>query len=236
MIAFDDNTSVVKVRRDLRYTRGMLRAAGAHDAELREVQKLFDRTRALEGELEEAADAIVDSNALVAWCDRGLDRAIDRLGLDVVHLVGGDRSDLRYTSFFRESPAEYIRLGLESEIERTEHFQAAAQETTLPKNVQSSLAAVEEARTEGTKAIKGREGAVKAEATVWLRVRRLKEDANAVRRSVYNSLERYAIDKKLPAGYADLFFLSSPTKSKKSKGGEGGEGGAGGGKGGGGTG
>ena len=234
MKAYTDDTSLSSVRRDLRYTRGVLRAARVHEAELREVQRQFDRAKELVTQLEDADDSIVDSNALVAWHDRTLDGAIDHFANDVVHLVGGDRSDLRYTSFFRVAPGEYIRLGLESEIERTAHFQDAAKQNALPKSVQASLASVEEARAEGGKAIKAREDAVKAEAGLWLSVRRLKEDANAMRRSVYNSLERYAIEKKLPAGYADLFFLSTPPKSKKAKSGsgEGGEGGAKGGSGG----
>ncbi len=218
MRAYDDNTTIDGMRRDLRFSRGMLRAAGVHEVELREVQKLVDRGKATSEEIEAASDAIVDANAQVAWGDAQLDGVIGRFAGDVVHLVGGDRDDLRYTSFFREAPGEYIRLALESEIERTAHFQDVAKEVSLPKNAQASLAAVEEKRVEGAKAIKARESAVKNEATVWLRVRRLKEDANAVRRSIYNSLERYAIDHKLPAGYADLFFPSAPTKAKKPKG------------------
>ena len=234
MRAYDDNTTIDGMRRDLRFSRGMLRAAGVHEVELREVQKLVDRGKATSEEIEAASDAIVDANAQVAWGDAQLDSVIGRFAGDVVHLVGGDRSDLRYTSFFREAPGEYIRLALESEIERTAHFQDVAKEVSLPKNAQASLAAVEEKRVEGAKAIKARENAVKAEAAVWLRVRRLKEDANAVRRSIYNSLERYAIDHKLPASYADLFFPSAPAKAKKPKGGGGGSGGGGGGGGGGG--
>jgi hypothetical protein len=100
----------------------MLRAAGVHEVEEREVQKLVERAKGLADELEGASDAIVEANALVTWGDQLLDRAIERFAGDVVHLVGGDRSDLRYTGFFREAPGEYIRLGLESEIERTAHF------------------------------------------------------------------------------------------------------------------
>jgi hypothetical protein len=215
MKAYEDKTTLSQMRRDLRYTRGVLLAAGVHEVEQREVQKLFERAKALDGELTDASDAIVDANALVAWRDGVLDRCIGRFGLDALHAAGGDRDELRFKGFFREAPGDYIRLGLESEIEQTAHFQEVAREVVLPKGAQTSLAAVEAARAEGTKAIKARESAVKAEAVLRLRVLRLRDDANAVRRSVYNSLERYAIDKKLEDSYADTFFARAAKKPAK---------------------
>lgn len=217
MRTFDDETPWAAVRRDLRHTRATLKAAAVHGPALKEIQKVLDRWHALNQQLIDAEDAVVDSHALVGWHDSVLDQRVGAFSRDLDHAVGGDRSHRTFTSFFPEAPGEVIRLGLESEIERTAHFDQVAGAIKLPKDAQDSLRSVGEARTAGAGSLKAREESVKSEALSWLRVRQLKDDANAVRRSVFNALERHAIDRGIGSDYAGRFFLLAPRRTRKAK-------------------
>jgi hypothetical protein len=217
MRTFDDETPWAAVRRDLRHTRATLKAAAVHGPALKEIQKLLDRWHALNQQLIDAEDAVVDSHAQVAWHDGVLDERVGAFARDLDHAVGGDRSHRTFTSFFPQAPNEVIRLGLESEIERTAHFDQVAGALKLAKNAQDTLRGVGEARTAGSASLKAREESVKSEALTWLRVRQLKDDANAVRRSVFNTLERHAIDRGIASGYAGRFFLLAPRRTRKVK-------------------
>lgn len=217
MRTFDDETPWAAVRKDLRHTRATLKAAAVHGPALKEIQKVLDRWHALNQQLIDAEDAVVDSHALVSWNDGVLDQRVGAFSRDLDHAVGGDRGHRTFTSFFPEAPGEVIRLGLESEIERTAHFDQVAGAIKLPKGAQDTLRDVGEARTAGAGSLKAREESVKSEALAWLRVRQLKDDANSVRRSVFNTLERHAIDRGIGSDYAGRFFLLAPRRTRKAK-------------------
>ena len=136
---------------------------------------------------------------------------------DLDHALGGDRTHATFTSFFPVPPNEVIKLGLESEIERVSHFDHVAGAIKLPKNAQETLGSIRETCTAGAAALKLREDAVKAEAVVWLRASQLKADANAVRRAVFNALERYAIEHTLGAEYPARVFPLEPRAKKATK-------------------
>ncbi len=217
MRTFDDEISWVVVRKDLRHTRATLKASGAHAPALKAIQKLLDRWYVLNQEIIAAEDAVVDSHALVGWSDDVLDVRVGVFARDVDHSVGGDRTHRNFVSFFPQSPGEVIRLGLESEIAQTAHFDHVARAIKLPKEAQESLRGVGEARAAGTVALHDREESVKSEALTRLRVRQVKDDANAVRRAVYNGIERHAIEHGLGGEYVGRFFLMAPNRRAKAK-------------------
>ena len=202
----DDKTSRADVRKELRYTIALLRAAGGHAAELAQMEALLRRWDALDRDATAADDAVDDAEAVVAWRDAALDGAVDEFAIDLDHAVRGDRASLTFTAFFPVAPHQITRQALSAELEATKHFARAAGDVTLDDACAKSLARVEEARARGAEALAARERAEAASSSAAVRVKRFKDEASEARRAVYNALERDAITHKRGADYADLFF------------------------------
>lgn len=215
MRAFDDNTSWAGVRKELRYTLALLRAAGVHGPERDLIASQLGRWYALDQEIMAAEDAVDDADAGVAWCDLELDDALDGFALDLDHCARGDRASLTFTTFFPVPPSSITRMALGAEIEATKHFARAASDVTVSDGCKQSLARVEERRALGGIALEARGAAESGAASVAVRVRRFKEEANEARRAVYNALERHALEHKRGDDYADLFFRVPRRKAKK---------------------
>ena len=214
MRTLDEDTSWATMRRELRYTIAMLRAAGMHDDVLREMLAALERWHALDRAMTEAEDGVVDANAGVAWADGELDRRVGAFARDLDHAVDGDREAVTFRAFFAQKPSAVMRLALGAELEETAHFATAAAEVELNGRCKKSLAAVLEARVRGAEALAARDKAEAVEAALPIRVRRFKEDVNALRRGVYNALERHAIEHRLGDDYADGFFMAAPSRRK----------------------
>lgn len=217
MKSLDENTTWAGVRKELRYTIALLRAAGGHEAELRRLEAQVDRWYALDREAMAAEDAVDDADAGVAWCDAELDRAVEDFAVDLDHCVRGDRASLTYATFFPVPPSGITRLALGAEIEATKHFARAATDVAVSDGCKQSLARVEERRFLGGGALDTRAAAEATAASVAVRVKRFKDEANEARRAVYNALERHGIDHKRGDDYADLFFRVTRRKAKAAK-------------------
>lgn len=217
MRAFDDNTSWANVRKELRFTIALLRAAGVHGPEHDLLAAQLGRWYALDREIMAAEDAGDDADAGVAWCDLSLDDAVEGFTVDLDHCVRGDRSSLTFTTFFPVPPNTITRMALGAEIEATKHFARAATDVTLSDGCKQSLARVEEQRFLGGGALDKRAAAEAEAASLAVRVKRFKDEANEARRAVYNALERHAIDHRRGDDYADLFFRVTRRKAKAAK-------------------
>lgn len=214
MRTLDEDTSWATVRKELRYTIACLRAAGVHEEVLLVMLPQLERWYTLDRAMMDAEDAIVDANANVAWCDNALDRRIETFARDLDHAVEGDRGSVTFQAFFAQTPGTVMRMALGTEIEHTAHFAHAATEVALDNRCKKSLTGVQDARGRGSEALAGRDKAETAEGAMSIRVRRFRDDVNALRRSAYNALERYAIEHRLEDDYADMFFLATPSRRK----------------------
>lgn len=222
-------------RADVAYTLGVLAAAGRHERLSRAVTQLFERWTKAEATRRAAEDGVAAAHARVAWCDFALDDAVRAFANELLRDVGGKGDAPMFRKYFPEMPSEVVRMGLEAEIERCAAFDVVAGKVKLSKSAAQRLDAVRAAMKSGRDALAARRRAFDAQAQAALDVATWKEDANAVRRSVRNQLEAWALAEGGPGDYADRFFAVSPAKSRGKKaqgaagggdkGGTGGEGG-----------
>jgi hypothetical protein len=216
MKLFKDSTGWEAARRSVRHTATVLAASQVHAGAAKGVKALLERWAQIEAERREAEDGVVDANALVAWIDRQvLDPAVQELASLLLHEAKQNRKDATFKKYFAEAPGEVIRLGLESEIERTKKFFHVADEVTPSKAVKAVLAKLHAAHAKGSAALQARKDATDAVARVALKCQTWREDANAARRSVETELDAYANEHKLDRDYANTFFPDPPSSKKK---------------------
>jgi hypothetical protein len=216
---FNEDTPWEQARKDVRTTAAAVAAEKDHAALAKPLRALLTQWGTVEQERRDADDAMVDANALVRHFDKKLDRAVEKLVSRLEFEVGGERSKPGFAEYFPEPPNEVIRLGLESEIARTERFDNVAKELGASKQVRALLATIDGIRKEGAKVLETREEVAKRQGRVSLRISVWKESANAARRGVENALDAYAIANDLPRDYSDEFFpparVSKKTKTAK---------------------
>jgi hypothetical protein len=204
---FTDKTPWENGRKDVRHTAATLIASEVHIALAKPVKHLLTRWNEIDQERRDADDKLVDANALVAWIDvRVLDPLVTELASLLLHEAKQDRSDPKFKRFFPEPPNEVVRLGLESEIQRTKAFFNVAEEVPTSPEAKAILAKIAAAHQQGDTALKTREEATLHVARISLRIQTWKEDANGVRRSVKTNLDAYANDNGLPRDHGDAFF------------------------------
>jgi len=212
---FHEGTGWEQARKDTRYTAARLDARAAHDGLAKPLRGLLARWVTIDEERREADDAVVDANALVAALDDELDTAVDAFINRLLYELHGDGAHPVFKAYFPEPPSEVLRLGLESEIERTKKLFHVAEERKVSKEVSQLLAAIAAVSKRGTAALAAREAAYATTSRVTLRIQTWKESANAARRGVDSVLEGHAVKAQLPRGYADRFFPAPPRLTKK---------------------
>lgn len=213
---FTDKTSWENARKDVRHTAATLSASEVHLASAKPLKALLTRWNDTDQERRDADDKLVDANALVAWIDvRLLDPLVTELGSLLLHEVKQNRSDPKFKRYFPEPPNEIVRMGLESEIRRTQAFFSVAEEVPLSNEGKALLAKIAAVHKQGEAALTAREEATLHVARISLRIQTWKEDANGVRRSVVNKLDAHANEKGLPRDYSDAFFPASRAAKPK---------------------
>lgn len=210
---FNEKTPWDEARRDVRYVAAALEATDEHAALAKPLRGLLAQWKIIESDREDADDAMVDSNAVVRRLDGWLDREVNKLAGQLLAENDRDTSAPGYKRYFTEPPNEIIRLGLESEIQRTRKFDTVAEELGATKEVKSILKRMGEIQAKGDTALRGREKVAETQGRVSLRISTWKDDANHARRSVESALESFAAEHRLPRTYADEFF--PPTRSGK---------------------
>ena len=215
MRLFDESSGWDSMRKDLRFTASALAADDEHATLTRALRALLTRWSTLDAERLAAEDALVDANAVIATVDARLDRLVVRLSAVILAETGGRRDAALYKAFFPEAPTEVVRLGLESEITRTQAFFTVAQERSVSRAVRAVLTEVEAVHTAGRTALAARESATEVVARVSLRRTTWREDANRARRSVESALAQFATANELPRDYPDAFFASAPATRTK---------------------
>lgn len=215
MRLYASNDGLDSMRTDARQTRSMLMASKIHVALTKPIDRLLDRWTALDALQRDAADAVTDAHALVAWLDVRLDGATRRLVGQLLADAGNNRDHRIFTAFFPEAPSETIRLALESQLDASGHFPAAAEEVGASKAVLAVLKEIAAIEVEGRAALKKREDAVLAAASVSLKVDTWRDDANGVRRGVETALDDHANKSGLNREYASRFFATPRASTKK---------------------
>lgn len=215
MRLFDEGTGWEQARKDTRYPTARLDARKQHAALAGPLRGLLDRWNAIDQERRDAEDAAVDANALVSAIDEELDDATGLLVARLLYEANNNHADPTFKAYFPEPPSEVIRLGLESQIERTMKLANVAEAKKASKDVWAILKSMAEIEARGTKALAARVVAYTEVSRVSLRIQTWKENANAARRGVEAALETYAVANGKPRSYADAFFPAAPRAKKK---------------------
>lgn len=203
---FTDKTSWDDSRREVRHVAAALVATDEHAALAKPLRTLLTQWKAIEADREDTDDEMVDANAVVRCLDGILDREVNKLAGQLLAENDRDASAPGFRKFFPEPPSEVIRLGLESEIERTKKLDTVAEEIGASKEVKVILKRIAGVRIKGDAAIKAREKVAERQGRVSLRISTWKDDANHARRSVESALETFASEQRLPRTYSDEFF------------------------------
>jgi hypothetical protein len=216
MRLFTHETPWEQARKDVRFTAAALSAIEEHAKLAKPMRDLLAQWNAIDQERRDAEDAVVDANAVVQVQDSRLDGSVADL---IARLRFEFRSDDHPTvrKFFPERPSEVLRMGLESEIDRTRKFHAVGEEVGASKEVMGLLKGIAGLETAGLAALAQRVKAVESIARVSLRIQTWKENANNIRRSLETVLDGYANQHRLPRGYADDFFSPAQRVGKRGK-------------------
>lgn len=203
------------MRRDLRQTRSMLRASAVHAPLARHLDKLLQRWDALDVQRRSAADEVSDAHAQVAWLDLRLDAVTNRLVGQLVAECNNDRGHPTFRAFFPDAPSEVLRLALESQLDASKHFGAAASASKVSKAVTALVAEIAAIEEDARAALSARRDAVVRTTESSLAVRSWRDDANAARRSVATALDDHANKNALARDYRDRFFAATRGSARK---------------------
>lgn len=209
-------------REAVRFTFTALTVSEEHAKLAVPLARLLGEWDEIEAKRREVEDAVVDANATVSALDGRLDLSVEKLVLRVLLESGNRRDQELFRSFFPENPDQIIRMGLASEIERTESFHEVAWRNGASPEIQEILAVIRQIQNKGVKALKDRQTAVADRAHVGLRMQIWKEGANASRKCVEKFLDRYADQHNYPQDYSDDFF-PAPGRTARKKTCDGGE-------------
>ena len=134
MRLFNDTTGWEAARKSVRHTATTLTASAIHAAGAKAASQLLARWNALDQERRDADDALVDANALVARTDtQELDPLVEESAALLLHEAGQDRKHPAFSRYFSAPPNDIIRVGLESELARTQKFFHVAEESLGPR-------------------------------------------------------------------------------------------------------
>ena len=214
MQLFDEKTGWEAGRKSVRFTTARLAADPAHAKLVKPFRGLLAEWNATDQERRDADDAVVDANALVAYCNDHLDAITGRFVRQLRNDFGDNHPAVG--RFFPEAPSEVISLGLESQIARSKDFFLVAEQVALGPEAKAILDEIAASMKQGSAALAAREGAYTAAARVSLKTQTWREKANAARRSLENVLDGWAIAHHEARDYPDRFFPAS-AKNKKAK-------------------
>lgn len=204
------------MRRDVRHTCAMLKAARDQGALVAVLAALLERWEALEAERRSADDALVDANAGVAWTNNVLDGHVKRFGVRLLAQCDNDRGHPTYAAYFKDdSPGKVADLALEAEIKRIDEWEKIRAEARVDAYAGEALADIDAACAEGRAVIAAREDVQKRGSLVTLRVDAWRNDANLARRRVEVALDEYAVKHGLPRDWSAQFFMTAPRSARK---------------------
>lgn len=216
MKLFDETTGWDAMRRDVRYSCAMLKAARDQGALVAVLAALLTRWEALEAERLSADDALVDANAGVAWTNNVLDGHVKRFGVRLLAQCDNNRGHATYVAYFKDdSPGKVADLALEAEIERIDEWENARVEFKLDAYAGEALADIDAACVDGRAVIAAREDVQKRGSLVALRIDGWRNDANIARRKVEVALDEYALKHNLPRDWSAQFFMTTPRPARK---------------------
>lgn len=198
---------------ELVYSEARLIASG-HKTQAASIANTAKSLEKLQADQKAAWRREIVAQAHVDVADDDLDDGVDKLGLDLLHLEGGNRKSTRFKQYFKSGVSAIVRMGLESQIPvvRTITTQLAGESEKSLKEHGKALtavlkrgdAAVEERRTAAAD-----RGAHRAREII-----RFFDDLNALRTSLHAELTLHAGKAGLARDYADRFFKRGSRTSR----------------------
>ena len=202
------NFSLRLFREDLHFTKAALAAHALTQDLAATVEDFLKGWAAVEAKEWGVVAEGVERHAELAIRDGDLDAKVMHLSRELHTLVGGNRTDRRWTAVFSERPSLFIKRGYADEAQRAKALKQVLVEVGLTSlsglgqelealglAVQSALANRDEA---------GRKrGVVRYEIDSW------KESANRLRISLHGELSKRGAANSLPRDFADHFFAAS---------------------------
>ena len=167
------------------------------------------RIEEVESGQRDARRKVIRTNARVASLNLKLDPLTIEIDTTFTGLLGKDPNHPRRRRYFKSRPSEVVHLGLGSQIEVMRDWPASL--ATEPEPVLQNLAPrLLPLIEQGEEAIKARAAANAERSDHRVReILTLIEDANALRRSVYGDLTKFAANNKLDKNWPRAFFRSS---------------------------
>jgi hypothetical protein len=104
---------------------------------------------AVEGEVEAAADAVTEANAVVAWVNVKLDGHTERFAAQLPGDCGGNWAHKSFQAFFPKPAGEVVRMALETQLEAMAEFAERATEVKLSKASAALLKEVPSTSSQG---------------------------------------------------------------------------------------
>lgn len=202
-------------RRVVRQPLATLTASELHAPLARPGVRLMAQWDVLDVERRAADDAVVDANARVSWLNVRLDAVLGGFIAQVLADCGGKREHKTFAGIFPDAPGELVRLGLQSEVEALRALAPKVDAAALSKTARARWSEVTALFPAADAAVAARDEATLGTTRVGLKLRRWKDDANGVLRSVAAALETHAAANGLPRSYSAAFFASRPARTKR---------------------
>ena len=205
--------SVGNIRAELVYTRARLKADTRTQDLATVVDDLIRRATLASNNQQQAWDAETEADAMVDARDDALDDVVRDFAANLLFVVK-DRTSDRFTLYFDTSPANVIRMGLQSELTKVKPW--VAKIAGEPEaQVQAFGAKLQAAIADGDTAIAQRDTARTNRAVQRVReLHSLVDDVNAARRSLYGLLVQRGEQLKLGADWAERFFKHAVRTAK----------------------
>jgi hypothetical protein len=211
--------SIDALKDDNDYTRARM----THDRDAKDLAPQFEALSARIKETRlgqwDAWEREVLAQARVDAANAALDEVTTDYARDLLYVVR-DRESPRFRRYFAVAPNELVRLGLQSQIEKTRTWPAllaAETDATLSAYAERFRAAIEE----GDAALEERRNAAAARATHRVEViLPLFDDVNAARQSLYGLLLQRGVERKRDRQWAASFFRHGARSTRREPGGE----------------
>jgi|JI10StandDraft_1071094.scaffolds.fasta_scaffold35339_3 hypothetical protein len=197
----DPDAALSETRRETTFTRAALRAHPDAADLVDQTADWNEPISDLRSELEANEDERTELDAQFKVLNAGFDADCIAFGEDALKAAGKDRSNPRFTRYFKVAPNEFVRQDIDDQVAAVEGWLSVDDPTLAPWRARFEawllkLKAHRTARVAST------------QKTQTLRIKRqaFATDLTAKRDALHRRLGDRAQERGLPRGFADLFF------------------------------
>lgn len=197
----DPDAALTETRREITFTRAALRAHPDAADLVDQTADWHEPIADLRDEQEANEDERTELDAQFKVLNAGFDAGCIAFSDDALKAAGKDRTDPRYTRYFKVAPNEFVRQDIDDQIEAVEGWLSVDDPTLAPWRPRF------EAWLTQLKAHRAARRA-SAQKTATLRIKReaFATDLTAKRDDLHRRLGDRAKERGLPRGFPDLFF------------------------------